>query len=95
MTSRSVPTLVVGSFVLIYGQMILPTPAGAGAVELGFLAGAAGDLGGGSHWLLLMWRLYSSGLGTAAGVAWAVHAFGWPALRRFGARVAGAPSGDG
>jgi len=94
-SAPSLPTLVVGSFVLIYGQMILPTPAGAGAVELGFLAGAAGDLGGGSHWLLLMWRLYSSGLGTAAGVAWAVHAFGWPALRRFAARVGGAASSDG
>jgi len=88
----TVATLVVGSFVLIYGQLILPTPAGAGAVELGFFAGAAGDLGDGGSWLLLMWRLYSSGLGTAAGVAWAVHAYGWPALRRFGRRVVGAPA---
>ncbi|MFL5521381.1 MAG: YbhN family protein [Gemmatimonadales bacterium] len=92
-TAPSLPTLLVGSFVLIYGQMILPTPAGAGAVELGFFAGAAGDLGGGGSWLLLMWRVYSSGLGTAAGVAWAVRAYGWPALRRFGARILGAPAG--
>lgn len=90
----SLPTLAVGSFVLIYGQMILPTPAGAGAVELGFFGGAAGDLGGGGSWLLLAWRVYSSGLGTAAGVAWAVHAYGWPALRRFGRRVLGAPPAD-
>ena len=94
-TAPSLPTLLVGSFVLIYGQMILPTPAGAGAVELGFFAGAAGNLGGGGSWLLLMWRVYSSGLGTAAGVAWAVHAYGWPALRRFGARVLGASAASG
>ena len=94
-TAPSLPTLLVGSFVLIYGQMILPTPAGAGAVELGFFAGAAGDLGGGGSWLLLMWRVYSSGLGTAAGVAWAVHAYGWPALRRLGARILGAQAGPG
>ena len=31
--------LIVGSFALLYGQLILPTPAGAGAVELGFLGG--------------------------------------------------------
>jgi uncharacterized membrane protein YbhN (UPF0104 family) len=91
----SMPTLLVGSFVLIYGQMILPTPAGAGAVELGFFAGAAGDLGGGGSWLLLMWRLYSSGLGTAAGAAWAVHQYGWPALRRFVRRVAAPGTADG
>jgi uncharacterized membrane protein YbhN (UPF0104 family) len=94
-TAPSLPTLLVVSFVLIYGQMILPTPAGAGAVELGFFAGAAGDLGDGGSWLLLMWRVYSSGLGTAAGVAWAVHAYGWPAMRRFGARILGAPAGPG
>jgi uncharacterized membrane protein YbhN (UPF0104 family) len=37
--------MVLGSFALLYSQMLLPTPSGAGAVELGFLGGAAGDLG--------------------------------------------------
>ena len=37
--------MVLGSFALLYSQLILPTPSGAGAVELGFLGGAAGDLG--------------------------------------------------
>lgn len=75
-----VATLIVGSFTLIYGQLFLPTPAGAGAVELGFLGGAAGALGGGAAWLLLMWRLYSSGIGAALGVLFAVRMFGWPAV---------------
>ena len=39
--------LAVGSFALLYSQLVLPTPSGAGAVELGFLGGAAGDLGSG------------------------------------------------
>ena len=37
--------LTLGSFALLYSQLVLPTPSGAGAVELGFLGGAAGDLG--------------------------------------------------
>jgi len=49
--------LVVGSFALLYSQLVLPTPSGAGAVELGFLGGAAGDLGSGEGWLLLAWRI--------------------------------------
>ena len=39
--------LVLGSFALLYSQLILPTPSGAGAVELGFLGGAAGVIPGG------------------------------------------------
>ena len=33
--------MFLGSFALLYSQLILPTPSGAGAVELGFLGGAA------------------------------------------------------
>ena len=45
--------MALGSFALLYSQLILPTPSGAGAVELGFLGGAAGDLGDNEGWLLL------------------------------------------
>ena len=68
---------VVGSFVLLYAQAVIPTPAGAGAVELGFLGGAAGNLGAGEAELLLGWRLYTTVLGSALGViaaAWRFHA---------------------
>ena len=58
---------IVGSFALLYSQVILPTPAGVGAVELGFLGGAAGDLGAEEAGLLLLWRLYSTVLGVGVG----------------------------
>lgn len=78
--------LLLGSFGLLYSQLILPTPSGAGAVELGFLGGAAGDLGSRAGWLLLAWRLYTNGIGVALGVGLAAHAYGWPVLRRLARR---------
>jgi uncharacterized membrane protein YbhN (UPF0104 family) len=78
--------LLVGSFGLLYSQMFLPTPSGAGAVELGFLGGAAGDLGSRAGWLLLAWRFYTNGVGFVLGVGLAAHAYGWPALRRLARR---------
>lgn len=78
--------LLVGSFGLLYSQMFLPTPSGAGAVELGFLGGAAGDLGSRAGWLLLAWRFYTNGVGIVLGVGLAAHAYGWPALRRLARR---------
>jgi len=74
--------LALGSFALLYSQLLLPTPSGAGAVELGFLGGAAGDLGSGEGWLLLAWRFYTNGIGVILGVALAGRIYGWPALRR-------------
>lgn len=58
--------LFLGSFVLLYAQLILPTPSGAGVVDLGLLGGVAGDLGGAT---LLWWRFYSSGVGLLLGAA--------------------------
>ena len=78
--------LLVGSFGLLYSQLVLPTPSGAGAVELGFLGGAAGDLGPRAGWLLLAWRFYTNGVGVVLGVGLAAHAYGWPALRRLARR---------
>jgi uncharacterized membrane protein YbhN (UPF0104 family) len=74
--------MALGSFALLYSQLILPTPSGAGAVELGFLGGAAGDLGEHDGWLLLAWRFYTNGVGVLLGVWMAVGIYGWPALRK-------------
>jgi uncharacterized membrane protein YbhN (UPF0104 family) len=74
--------ILLGSFALLYSQLVLPTPAGAGPVELGFLAGVAGDFGMAEGWLLVAWRFYTSGLGVLLGVICAVSAFGLSALRR-------------
>jgi uncharacterized membrane protein YbhN (UPF0104 family) len=78
--------LAVGSFALLYSQLILPTPSGAGAVELGFLGGAAGDLGADEGWMLLAWRVYTNGIGVLLGVVLAARVYGWPALRQLAGR---------
>jgi uncharacterized membrane protein YbhN (UPF0104 family) len=78
--------MALGSLALLYSQMVLPTPSGAGAVDLGFLGGAAGDLGMGSGWLLLAWRFFTNGIGVLLGIALAAHAYGWPALRQLARR---------
>jgi uncharacterized membrane protein YbhN (UPF0104 family) len=85
LTLSSPPALgpmILGSFALLYSQLILPTPSGAGAVELGFLGGAVGELGEGQGWLLLAWRFYTNGVGVLLGVWLAAHIYGWPALRK-------------
>jgi uncharacterized membrane protein YbhN (UPF0104 family) len=68
---------VVGSFALLYSQAILPTPAGAGAVELSFLGGAAGNLGSAEASLLVMWRIYTALLPVVLGLALGGHRYGW------------------
>jgi len=68
-------TVWLGSFVLVYGQLVLPTPAGVGLVELGFLGGAAGEFGG-DLGLLVAWRWWASLLPAilGLGVAWQLRA---------------------
>jgi uncharacterized membrane protein YbhN (UPF0104 family) len=61
-------TLVVGSFVLLYAQLVLPTPSGAGVVDFAFLVGGAGDFGARAAELLVAWRFYTSGIGVILGV---------------------------
>lgn len=65
-------TLLVGSFALLYGQLIIPTPAGVGGVELGFIAAFGSGLPAEQlAELLVAWRLYTTGIGTLVGsVAW-------------------------
>lgn len=71
----------LGSFAMLYGQVVTPTPAGAGAVELMFLGGGAGELGEAAGRLLFWWRVYSVGLAAAAGGVVALTRYG-PALAR-------------
>ncbi|MGB7211393.1 MAG: lysylphosphatidylglycerol synthase transmembrane domain-containing protein [Gemmatimonadales bacterium] len=73
--------LFLGSFALLYSQMVLPTPSGAGAVELGFLAGAAGSLGSEGAELLFWWRVYTSVVGVVLGLGLAARIYGWAAFR--------------
>ena len=79
--------LWLGSFALLYIQLLLPTPSGAGAVELGFLGGAAGELGGHEGSLLVAWRIYTSGAGLLLGAWLAIRIYGWPAIRAAGRRL--------
>jgi len=66
---------------LLYSQLFLPTPSGAGVVDLGLLAGAAGDVGPGEVELLVWWRFYTSVVGILLGGWAAVRVFGWAAVR--------------
>ena len=89
----ALPVLIVGSFALIYAQLVLPTPGGAGAVEFGFLGGAAGDLGTDGSQLQLAWRIYANGIGAALGICLAIRHYGWPAVKEGVGRTFGARSG--
>ena len=78
--------VILGSFALLYGQLVLPTPAGAGGVELGFVGGFAGALSPGElATLLVVWRIYTLILGAALGaLLFAREApAGWWARRRY------------
>ncbi|MBX6330522.1 MAG: flippase-like domain-containing protein [Gemmatimonadaceae bacterium] len=72
--------LAFASFTLVYGQLLLPTPSGAGVVELGFLGGAVGDLGGHDAAILFHWRLYTTIIPTVIGVVLALRVYGRAAL---------------
>jgi uncharacterized membrane protein YbhN (UPF0104 family) len=89
--------VILGAFVLLYSQLVLPTPAGIGGVEFGFLAGAAGNFGAGEGMLLLLWRFYTVGLGAVLGGYFLVRLYGWPAARRlvFRGRTTAPASGSG
>ena len=77
-----VGALILGSFGLLYSQLVIPTPAGLGAVDLGLLGGAAGELGQGNTLVLLAWRFYTVGIGAMIGVVLAIRIFGHAALKR-------------
>ncbi len=75
--------VIVGSFALLYSQVLLPTPAGVGGVEFGFLTGAAGDFGSAETSLLLWWRWWTSGIGIVLGLWFMAERWKyWKALRQ-------------
>ena len=73
---------ILGSFALLYSQTFLPMPSGAGVVDLGFLAGAAGSVGDGRVGLLVAWRFYTTFLGSGIGGWFVVRDLGVDAIRR-------------
>jgi uncharacterized membrane protein YbhN (UPF0104 family) len=87
----TLPVLVTASFALTYGQFLLPTPAGAGAVELAFAGGVAGEEGAADPGLMLAWRLYTFVLPVALGFGLAALTYGVSTLRS----VVGGRAGGG
>jgi uncharacterized membrane protein YbhN (UPF0104 family) len=75
--------LTIASFALIHGQIAMPTPGGAGPIELAFLKGGVGVLEG-SAALLGAWRLYVSGFPIVVGFTLGGLVYGkqvWEVLR--------------
>jgi uncharacterized membrane protein YbhN (UPF0104 family) len=67
---RDPVAVAVGSFALIYAQLLLPTPAGVGGVELGFVLGVAPLLPPPAvAGLLATWRAVTLGVPAGLGVA--------------------------
>ncbi len=58
--------LAIASFAMLYGQIAMPTPGGAGIVDLGLMGGIAGNLGADAGGIVLWWRVYTAGLHIAA-----------------------------
>jgi uncharacterized membrane protein YbhN (UPF0104 family) len=80
--------VIAGSFALLFGQLALPTPAGAGGVELGFVGGFAGAMSARDvAALLIAWRAYTLILGAALGAALLARGSlaRWTARRRYSA----------
>jgi uncharacterized membrane protein YbhN (UPF0104 family) len=73
--------VALSSFALTYGQLFLPTPAGAGAVELAFVADATGDLGEGLGAVFIAWRVYTTFIPIVLGFALAARWYGAAAFR--------------
>jgi uncharacterized membrane protein YbhN (UPF0104 family) len=72
--------LTFGSFALLYAQILVPTPSGAGVIDLGFVGGAVGDLGEHHRQLLFIWRMYTTAAVVAIGGVVAVRVYGMAAI---------------
>jgi uncharacterized membrane protein YbhN (UPF0104 family) len=59
-----VDVTLLGSFVLLFGQLLLPVPAGIGVVDAAFLGGVAGVT---ATTVLVTWRFYTTGFGVILG----------------------------
>lgn len=77
----SAAVLAMSSFLMTYGQLVLPTPGGLGAVEVAFSSGAAGELGGSLGAVFLAWRGCTTGVPLVLGFALAIPAYGMAAVR--------------
>jgi uncharacterized membrane protein YbhN (UPF0104 family) len=65
----------LASFTLLHGQIVMPTPSGAGPVELLFLEGGAG-VGAGAGRALATWRIYTTVLPVVIGLSVGTIAYG-------------------
>ena len=78
LASPNSPTLgaaTVASLALLYGQLVLPTPSGAGPIDVAVLGGASGvTLAAGK--VLGVWRLYTTVLPIAVGLLAGSLAYG-------------------
>ena len=86
--------LIFASLILTYGQLALPTPSGAGLVEIGFLGGAAGDLGARYGSILFVWRFYTTILLVALGILLGVMQYGADAAGAIARGRGRTPDGD-
>jgi uncharacterized membrane protein YbhN (UPF0104 family) len=78
------PTMLLASFGLIYSQSILPTPSGAGGVELFFIALFGGRLNAAAMAsLLLVWRFYTVGIPGIVGGALLIRLGWWRGGKRY------------
>lgn len=69
-----------GAIAMLHAPLLLPIPAGAGGVELAFLAGLAGTFDADRQvQFLLVWRFYTVGLTTALGAYLLARTTGWRA----------------
>jgi uncharacterized membrane protein YbhN (UPF0104 family) len=80
--------LTFGSFALLYAQILVPTPSGAGVIDLGFVGGAVGDLGEHHRRLLLIWRVYTTAAVVAIGIVVALRVYGAAAIMALARRRA-------
>src|SRR3989442_88994 len=78
-------TVILASALLVYGQTLAPTPAGAGVGELGFLLGLQRIPAGALPALILLWRTYTLALGVVAGTTLLLRE-GLPQRPRLGVR---------
>jgi uncharacterized membrane protein YbhN (UPF0104 family) len=69
----------VASLGLLYGQLMVPTPSGAGPIDVAFLAGASG-VSASAGKVLGAWRLYTTILPVTAGLIVGVVVYGRTAL---------------
>jgi uncharacterized membrane protein YbhN (UPF0104 family) len=78
MTTASPPSLgaaTVASLGLLYGQLVVPTPSGAGPIDVAVLAGASGVRAGAGS-MLGAWRLYTTILPIVTGLVTGFLAYG-------------------